>query len=86
MNLTAVIAAIAHLDNALSRETGRNEALISITLDKRAFDAIVASATNGRPHSSNRTEIAGVVVRKATPVGRGDRDQPEIKPYNKPQV
>lgn len=79
MNLTAIIHAIAMLDNVLSNETGIDEPVISITLEPEAFDLLVEALRRGRPEKTyNRITLDDITIRKAIPF-RQDTTQPEIK-------
>lgn len=76
VNFTEIIAAIATLDNVLSRVAHTDDGIIAITVDPRVFHALVAEA-RGRPVRGNRLELAGIIVRKDH--GLTDATQPEIK-------
>lgn len=77
-NITEVIAAVAHLDNLLSRLGGCDDGVVAITIDPQAFQRLLEHHPRAT-HAGNRFEIAGVVIRKGVPTGRGDGDQPEIR-------
>lgn len=77
IELTEIIASIAHLDNVLCRAArhATDDGIISITVDPLVFQAIA----NARPQAviRNRIDLAGVIIRKDH--GLIDTTQPEIK-------